>query len=252
MHLNKKLKILHWNAQGITNLSTAKQLEHFMYQEHIDIVMLNETFLKDHHKLYLKGFKIYRNDRSDAPHGGVAIAVKQSINHTLLPAYNTTNIENISIAVNINRRCVVLTSAYNPKYYRSFEADIKKLTPINKEFIVFGDFNAKSSAWNCIRNNTAGNVLFNLQNRSNFVISHPQSPTHYPHSGTTPSTIDLMLSNSAFYISPLIAHDNQLNSDHSPITCLIDAEVMENSTNHLTSDVQIGSYTRIIWIVKLT
>lgn len=78
MHLSKPLKILHWNAQGITNLSTAKQLELLLHQHNIDIVMLNETFCKAHHKLYLNGYTIYRNDRSDAPRGGVAIAVKHS------------------------------------------------------------------------------------------------------------------------------------------------------------------------------
>lgn len=132
--------------------------------------------------------------------------------------------------VNINRRNVVFTSAYSPKYFNDFEADLKKLTPFNKEFIVLGDFNAKSTAWNCYRNNTAGNVLFNLQHRSNFFICHPPVPTHYPHSGATPSTIDIMISNSSLFISPLTAHVDQLKSDHSPITCLIDADTVDKTT----------------------
>lgn len=231
MHSNKELKILHWNAQGISNLSTAKQLELLLHQDDIDVVMLNETFLKDQHKFYLNGFKIHRNDRLDAPRGGVAIAVKHSIKHTLLPQYKTKKIENISISININRRSIILTAAYSPKYFNSFEADIKKLTPFNKEYIVFGDFNARSSAWNCTRNNTAGNVLYNLQLRSNFFIKHSHAPTHYPHSGATPSTIDIMLSNTSLYISPLTALDNQLMSDHTPVTCTIDADIVDRTIN---------------------
>lgn len=206
-----------------------KQLELFMHQEQIDIAMINETFFKDHHKAHLGGYKLHRKDRSDTPKGGVSIAVKNSVKHSLLPPYNTKKIENISVSVNINRRNVIFTSAYSPKYYNSFESDIKKLTPFNKEFIVFGDFNARSTAWNCNRNNKAGNILYNLQLRSNLFICHPPMPTHYPHSGTTPSTIDIMLSNSALFISPLTAHVDQLKSDHAPVTCFIDADTVDKT-----------------------
>lgn len=126
MHTNKHLKILHWNAQSITNISTAKQLELLLLEDQIDIVSLNKTFLKAHHKLHLSGYKIYRNDRLDAAKGGVAIAIKHSIKHAPLPPYKTKKIENVSIMVNINRRNVVFTSAYSPKYFNSFEADLKK------------------------------------------------------------------------------------------------------------------------------
>jgi len=231
MHSNKQLRILYWNAQGITNISTAKQLELLLFHENIDIVILNETFLKNHHKFFLAGFIIYRNDRQDTHGGGVAIAVKRSIKHKLLPIYQTKKIENISVSVIINNRCVILTAAYSPQYFKSFEADIKKLTPFNKEYFIFGDLNARSSAWNCTRNNTAGNVLYNLQLRSSFFIAHPPTPTHYPHSGATPSTIDIVLSNSPLYISPLTALDNQLMSDHTPVICSIDADIIDKTTN---------------------
>lgn len=231
MHSIKRLNVFHWNAQGISNFSTAKQLELFLLETQTDLVSLNETFLKDPHNFRLNGYKIYRNDRIGTEKGGVAIAVRHSIKHELLPPYKTKKIENISIELCINRRSVVFTSAYSPKYFESFEADIKKITPSNKEFIVLGDLNAKSTIWNCNRNNTAGNVLVNLQHRSDFIISYPPVPTHYPHSGTTPSTIDIMLTNSSLFISPITAHIDQLKSDHSPITCTIDADTTTNSMN---------------------
>lgn len=241
MPSNSKLKIVHWNAQGITNLLSVKQLELFLSQENADVAMLNETFLKSHHKFHLDGFRIYRNDRENAQHGGVAIAVKYQINHKLLPAYETKIIENVSVSVTVDNRSIVLTSAYCPKYHKSFEIDVKKLTPSSKEFLVFGDFNARHSAWNCVRNNTAGNVLYNLNLRSHFFIHHPDSPTHYPHSGATPSTIDILLSSSALYISPLSSHDSQLMSDHAPVSCEVDANVIEK-TVHKSPD-----YKRANW-----
>lgn len=83
MYFDRQIRILHWNAQGISNISSAKQLDIFLKQEHIDIAMLNKTFLKNHHKLHLDGYKIHRNDRIDAAKGGVAIAIKLTIKHTL-------------------------------------------------------------------------------------------------------------------------------------------------------------------------
>lgn len=93
MHTNKQLKILQWNAQGITNISTLKQLELFLHQKQIDVIMLNETFLKDYHKFHLSGYKIHRHDLLDAARGGVAIAAKSSIKHSLLSPYNTKKLK---------------------------------------------------------------------------------------------------------------------------------------------------------------
>lgn len=124
MHTTKQLRLLQWNGQGLTTISSSKQLELFLHQNQIDVALLNETFCKDIHKLYLAGYITHRHDRIDGAKGGVAIAIKSSIRHSLLPPYNTKKIENVSISVNINRRNVIFTSAYSPKYYNSFESEL--------------------------------------------------------------------------------------------------------------------------------
>ena len=82
---------------------------------------LNETFFNFHHKFHLGGFKIYREDRSTHG-GGVLIAIKSNIKHSLLPRIKTKTAENISIQVMINSRPVIFTSAYNPVYSPNFHA----------------------------------------------------------------------------------------------------------------------------------
>lgn len=91
------------------------------------------------------------------------------------------------------------------------------MTPTSKEFLVFGDLNARNTAWNCITNNAAGNALNNIQHQRNFFIYHSSRSTHYPHSGATPSTIDLMLTNSTVHISQLMTHTQELSSNHAPV-----------------------------------
>lgn len=218
------LKIMQWNAQGITKNSSKSELQNFIDQHRIEVIFLSETLLKPNHRFYLNNFAIYRRDRPN-PGGGVAICVNKNIRHELLPANETENIEHISILVNVNGKKLILTSAYNPRYTSSFSVDISKLTPIHEEFILFGDLNARNTAWNCRSNNSAGTTLNTIQHQRNFFIHHSSSPTHYPHCGTTPSTIDIMLSNSALQISPLNAHAYELSSDHAPVVCTITAAI---------------------------
>ena len=45
----------------------------------IDILALNETFLKTTFKFHLPGYDIYKNDRLVGTKGGVAILVKKGI-----------------------------------------------------------------------------------------------------------------------------------------------------------------------------
>lgn len=218
MPASKSMKIMFWNAQSITNKSKQIQLEHLLETERIDIALLAETFLKTQHTFNMKNFAIYRNDRLTHAHGGVAIAVRKSITHKVRSPFNTAFIENTAIEININNVPTCITTAYSPKYSSHFANDIQTLTSLNTQFLLFGDFNAKHTAWNCNKNNKAGTSLHTTHQLSQFLIHHTPEHTHYPHSGQTPSTIDLLLSNAnfAFDLSALTSHSL---SDHSPIVC---------------------------------
>ena len=53
----------------------------WFYERDIDILLLNETHLKDKDKFRLRNCYIYRNDRKVGPLGGTAICVKKQIGH---------------------------------------------------------------------------------------------------------------------------------------------------------------------------
>lgn len=162
---------------------------------------------------------MYRNDRQLQAHGGVAIAVRNNIQHKLCAETNTNFIENISIELPINNKQTRITAAYSPRSSPHFTNNIKLLTSSNKQYLLFGDFNAKHSSWNCRSNNASGNSFSTLKQSNDFMIYHTDSHTHFPHSGQTPPTLDLLVSNvnSAF---DLVTHQNQMNSDHSPLICI--------------------------------
>lgn len=70
--------------------------------------------------------------------------------------------------------------------------------------------------------------MFNNQLQSNFYIYNPPTYTRYPQQADNiqPSTIDIVLSNSTIPIRDLEVHRYSLNSDHTPVTCILDGEIL--------------------------
>ena len=167
---------MHWNAQGITTTASIIELELVLLQKQIDIICINETFLKANHKFKLKNFKVYREDRTTHG-GGVLIAIKKSIPHERISKFPTAKVENVSIIVTINNRPIRFTSVYCANYTNDFLNDLNILTTATTDYFIFGDLNAHHTNWNCFRNNTAGNKLFNHQMSSHYYIYSPNSFT---------------------------------------------------------------------------
>jgi len=73
----RKLNVMHFNVQSAT--SKKVDIEQVAHHEQLDIIMLNETFLKPNKQFKLKGYAIHRHDRSRAERGGVCICVRNTI-----------------------------------------------------------------------------------------------------------------------------------------------------------------------------
>ena len=71
------MNIVFWNCQGLR--PKRKELQNYLLENQIDILALNETFLKPKFKFHLPGYDIYKNDRLVGTKGGVAILVKKGI-----------------------------------------------------------------------------------------------------------------------------------------------------------------------------
>ena len=71
------MNIVSWNCQGLR--PKRKELQNYLQENQIDILALNETFLKQKFKFHLPGYDIYKNDRLVGTKGGVAILVKKGI-----------------------------------------------------------------------------------------------------------------------------------------------------------------------------
>lgn len=223
-----RLNVMLWNAQGITNPTAIYQLEYIINQKAIDVIFINETFLKQNHKFKMANYNVYRHDRLSHG-GGVLIAIKNTIQHQYVSTISTANIENVSIIIYINNRPIRFTSAYCPRYSSSFIDDINKITSTTSEFFIFGDFNAHHTSWNCQGNNTAGRKLYSHQLSSSYYIHSSSTFTRFGQRSTTTqaSVIDLLLTNSTLNISRIETHPGLLNSDHVPVTCQIYGSIVQ-------------------------
>ena len=59
----------------------SSDLEMILYERKINILLINETHLKENDKFRFTKYIIYRNDRTDGPLSGTAICVKNGIGH---------------------------------------------------------------------------------------------------------------------------------------------------------------------------
>ena len=71
------MNIVFWNCQGLRQ--KRKELQNYLLENQIDILALNETFLKSKFKFHLPGHGIHKNDRLVGTKAGVAILVKKGI-----------------------------------------------------------------------------------------------------------------------------------------------------------------------------
>lgn len=158
------IKIMCWNAQSI--MSKLYEFIDFIHNHSTDIIVLTETWLNSSKNLSIPNYEIYRMDRQDGEHGGVAIIIKENIKHEILPSLNTTAIENISIKITTQNLYFTITAAYFPgtnlsaQNLNNFKKDLQTLTSVNHSFFVCGDFNAKHTLWNNFRCNRAGKILY--------------------------------------------------------------------------------------------
>ena len=71
------LKIVQWNAEGVWLKKTEQQ--HFLKLKAIDVCCIQETHLSSSHRFFIRGYKVFRQDRENRPKGGLLTLVRNNI-----------------------------------------------------------------------------------------------------------------------------------------------------------------------------
>ncbi|GFW46069.1 probable RNA-directed DNA polymerase from transposon X-element [Trichonephila clavipes] len=177
------LSLCSWNANGI--LSKLTELKVFIEQHSPDLILIQETHLRPSHNINIANYTCYRNDRptssdNNRAFGGTLILVKNAINHYSLPTPPLQTIEaTIVILTPFDHDPISIVSVYIPpnsdEY--TFTIDIENLIQTSSNCVLFGDFNATHTAWNCITNSSRGVRLLDYTNLANLYIAYPDTPT---------------------------------------------------------------------------
>ncbi|GFV94215.1 probable RNA-directed DNA polymerase from transposon X-element [Trichonephila clavipes] len=211
------LSLCSWNANGL--LSKIFEFNLFVEKYDPDILLLQETHLRPTHNTNIKNYTCYRNDRiTDGPAtGGTLIFIKNSIPHVNPPTPTFHHVEATTVTITPpNANPVSITSIYIPPRSdnRLFTLDLETILQINSNCVIFGDFNATHSAWNCSHNSTRGTQLKTFTDATNLEIAFPASHTRYGYNSS--NTLDFaLISNLNFPYT--IESISELSSDHNPV-----------------------------------
>lgn len=122
------LRILFLNSNGIIN--KIQELKILINNLNIDVILLNETYLKPTSKIKITNYITYRSDlppvRDSPAHGGTAIMVHRRIVHQ--PTTLNTELQSTSIMIKLNNTEIMLSAVYKPPSQTLDAIDLETLT----------------------------------------------------------------------------------------------------------------------------
>ena len=225
-----QLKIMHLNVQSISN--KLKEIQHHIATEEIDILSLNETWLKPSQKLKMPNYSLVRKDRPSQPHGGVLLAIHKDI---LYEPINLPGEEEI-VAVKLLKASpegenITVVSLYNPPDKQVPIQTLKNILQDYCNVLIVGDLNGHHEYWNSRSRNVNGRLICDLIFEENLSLLNNDSPTYEPlHNPEYKVILDLALASE--FLFPHVADfqvSDEVRSDHLPFTILINSGLQRRS-----------------------
>ena len=206
-----------------------------MLENQIDILALNETFLKPKVKFHLPG---YKNDRLVGTKGGVAILVKMGIivNQEWKNDHFNVITDNEALPTEIelqNGDKVILATIYCPNGNPSLRL-FRMINALSKQVIFLGDCNSKHKQFRCVEPNKSGQTLVNIAKDLKLFFVNQLGPNRHTHEDSVDSTSDIL---DVAFITPSLSSgdisfsvaDDHMASDHFPIQISLDKPLKRNT-----------------------
>ena len=230
------MNIVFWNCQGLR--PKRKELQSYLLENQLDILALNETFLKPKIKSHLPGYGIYKNDRLVGTKGGVAILVKKGIivNQEWKNEHFNVITDNEALAIEIelqNGDKVILATIYCPNGNPSLRL-FRMINALSKQVIFLGDFNSKHKQFDCVKPNKSGQMLVNIAKDLKLFYVNQLEPNRHTREDLVHGTSDIL---DMAFITPGLSYrdisfsvaDDHMGSDHFPIQISLDKPLKRNT-----------------------
>jgi len=211
---NAQLSIMQCNTRSIKDKCKQLAILEEARKNNIDIISLNETWLKEKDAFNLNNFNCFRKDRSANKGGGVAILCHSSLKtKKLFIPHQFQEVECVAVEISTNETQVQIFSIYNPPNKNMNLEFMKWLCESHKNFILVGDLNACHYLWHDNRINQRGLDLIELIDKFNLKVVNSKKSTYIPSHGILDLTIcseQMVEFFSSFHIG------NDIGSDHFP------------------------------------
>ena len=206
---------MQWNCNGLR--AHVNELKNFLAspQADVDILCLEETFLKKGNRITLPGYHIIRKDREDTTKGGLMIAVRESINYVVLEDIATHSYEQHGVKIKTKNGNIFIINGYSSPDKTPVKSELDKMF-LKGPTIITGDYNAKHPLWGSKHSNKTGDLFEQLMDHHNYAVINTGCATRQDYSGnmshldTTFASTDL-----AMKCSWTVLNDS-LGSDHLP------------------------------------
>ena len=218
--LSHNLRILQWNAGGLSSSSRAELIA-FLSGNHYDLILLQETHLSSTKKFQIPGYYTLRTDRTFGRQGPVSSGTHNTGGGVLTLIHSDLAFSPVSVSSLSSQdpysdyTCVkVLLSNHSPLQFlnlysppiRNSPSDSRTRTfypdilPNSPDTFILGDFNAHYPTWDrLIPPNPLGNDLFRWITSSGLeILNDPASPTLLHHSTGSRSSPDILLAPASF------------------------------------------------------
>ncbi|GFV16835.1 probable RNA-directed DNA polymerase from transposon BS [Trichonephila clavipes] len=211
----RSLKIIHCNINVISTYASRIKLDAILdiaESLEVQIIALQETKLKEHAKLKIKGCNIIRSDRQEGGGGGLAFLVRD-INYRTIdnPQFTDSKLEIQRLNVIWKGKNLNISNMYHPPNQKSLPDNLLDISESN---LLVGDLNAKHSSWGSVINNKRGVELHNLMDDSAHLALNDGSPTYSSHSYHTEEALDVSIDIFPFCKWTVL---QDIGSDHLPI-----------------------------------
>lgn len=216
------LKIIQHNVQAWT-FDRKNELYNSYQQEDPDIILINSHGRKDEEKIKIFNYTVYQRNQFNEAHDGVAIAIKNNIQHRLIDELDENYLA-VIITTTLGEICVA-TGYQPPRRAQIPLNNLLNITRRNMPAYFFGDLNARHGVLGHRSNNAAGRLIHNLIRDGALVHLGPDFQTYI--TGGRSGTPDVALANNRHLHNIHISPGSITTSDHLPVIIHLSASPIQ-------------------------
>ena len=230
----KPMRIALWNANGLAQHKF--ELELFLTQQQIDVMLISETHFTDKNYLKIHGYNFYHTQHpSGKAHGGTGNIIKSSIKHYELPSFQKDYLQATSVAIEDRHGTITTSAVYCPPRHSIAKENFDSLfDALGNRFLAGGDYNAKHIQWGSRLVTARGKNLLQSITTNNLNYLTTYEPPYWPtDTNKIPDLHDFFITKNISPRHVQINSSTELSSDHSPVIATVSSGIIENPPNGL-------------------